>query len=381
MNTNNQPNHDDVFFQNVCSQDVYYMQIAINEAQKGSYTTRPNPAVGCVIVKDGQIIGMGYHPKAGEPHAEVFALRQAQAHHPDKLIGATAYVTLEPCSHTGRTPPCALALIDAKIARVVVAGLDPNPKVAGRGIHLLKTAGVDVCIGVLKEQAEQLNAGFLKAMKTGMPYVRLKMAVSLDGRTAMATGESKWITGPQARHDVQHLRAGSAAIITGSQTVIDDNPSLTVRSNSLGMGIDINAIQIPQPKVVVLDRRHRLNKNSPYQVCQRNDTLFWSGELGGLLKILVSEYQRHDVLVEAGSAVAGSFIEQNLIDELIIYQAPCFLGSNSRAMAEFSIDTLAKQKRYQLVSHQLVGGDLKLTLRSELSTVNKFSAEDVILAE
>lgn len=360
----NPPTSNSVFGQNTCSQDVYYMHLAISEAKKGSYTTRPNPMVGCVIVKDGQIIGMGHHPKAGQPHAEVFALRQAQTQYPDKLHGATAYVTLEPCSHTGRTPPCALALIDAKIARVVVAGLDPNPKVSGRGIHMLRRAGIDVSVGVLKKQAESLNKGFLKAMRTALPYVRLKMAISLDGRIAMASGESKWITGTSARHDVQHLRALSAAIITGSQTIIDDDPSLTVRSNSLGIDADIDATQIPQPKVVILDRQKRLNANSPYQACQRHDTLFWSGNLTDLLKNLVSTYQCYDVLVEAGGTVAGGFIEQDLLDELIIYQAPCLLGHHGKAMAKFCIDTLAQQKRYELMSYERLGQDVKLTLHA-----------------
>lgn len=374
----NHSNNDRAVSQHACSQDVYYMQLAIEEAKKGSYTARPNPAVGCVLVNNGEIIGMGHHPRAGEPHAEVFALREAQSQHPDELKGATAYVTLEPCSHTGRTPPCALALIDAGVARVVVAGLDPNPKVAGRGINLLKNAGIDVCVGVLNEQAESLNKGFLKAMRTGLPYVRLKIAISLDGRTAMASGESQWITGTPARHDVQHLRAASAAIITGSQTVIDDNPSLTVRSNSLGIYADIDARHIPPPKVVILDRRKRLNHDSPYQVCQRHDTLFWSGDLAELLKKLVSDHQCYDVLVEAGSVVAGSFIEQGLIDELIIYQAPCLLGRDGRAMADFTIDTLTEQKRYEMISHERLGQDMKLILRPTLSTVDKFSAVSII---
>ena len=207
------------------AQDRYFMMLAIEQAKRGLYTTRPNPAVGCVIVQAEQIVGQGFHPKAGEPHAEVFALKEAGT----QAAGATAYVTLEPCSHTGRTPPCALALVAAKVKRVVIAGLDPNPQVAGRGVKLLEQAGIEVTVGVLTEQAEALNRGFLKAMRTQMPYVRLKIATSLDGRTAMASGESKWITSTAAREDVQKLRAQSGAIITGSETIITDNPQLNVR--------------------------------------------------------------------------------------------------------------------------------------------------------
>lgn len=338
---------------NIMPQDTYYMSLAIEAAKQGLYTTRPNPAVGCVIVKDGQIIGQGFHPKAGEPHAEVFALNEAG----NNAMGACAYVTLEPCSHTGRTPPCAAALIKAKVARVIVAGLDPNPNVSGRGVAMLREAGIEVVVGVMQAQAEALNRGFLKAMRSGLPFVRLKIATSLDGRTAMASGESKWITGPAAREDVQSIRARSAAVITGSETVIADNPSLTVRSSRLGVDIE----QIPQPKVVILDRRARLNPASDYQVCSRADTLFWREDnLQGLLERLVAEHQCFDVLVEAGASVAGSFLQLGLVDELIIYQAPCLLGSLARSMVQLDLSSLASQLKYQCVSHTAIGNDLKL---------------------
>ncbi|MGK7731797.1 bifunctional diaminohydroxyphosphoribosylaminopyrimidine deaminase/5-amino-6-(5-phosphoribosylamino)uracil reductase RibD, partial [Acinetobacter baumannii] len=192
-------------------QDQYWMQQAIELAKRGLYSTKPNPNVGCVIVKDDQLIGEGFHPKAGQPHAEVFALRQAG----EQAQGATAYVTLEPCAHYGRTPPCAEALVKAQVKKVVVACPDPNPLVAGKGVQILKNAGIEVEIGICEDLAAKLNQGFLKAMSTGMPYVRLKVASSLDGRTAMASGESKWITGSAARQDVQHWRAISGAVITG----------------------------------------------------------------------------------------------------------------------------------------------------------------------
>ncbi|MBH0094834.1 bifunctional diaminohydroxyphosphoribosylaminopyrimidine deaminase/5-amino-6-(5-phosphoribosylamino)uracil reductase RibD [Psychrobacter sp. NZS113] len=339
------------------AQDCYFMMLAIEQAKQGLYTTRPNPAVGCVIVQATEVVGQGFHPKAGEPHAEVFALKEAGM----KAVGATAYVTLEPCSHTGRTPPCALGLIDVGIKRVVIAGLDPNPQVAGRGVVLLEQAGIEVVVGVLTEQAEALNRGFLKAMRTQMPYVRLKIATSLDGRTAMASGESKWITSTAAREDVQKLRAQSGAIITGSETVIADNPQLNVRSGQLG----ILPEQVPPPFVVVLDRRQRLahNPESSHQLCRLPSTLYWrTDDLTTLLKTLVSEYQCYDVLVEAGASVAGSFLSQQLVDELIVYQAPCLLGAQAKPMVEFNPLSLAEQLRFSVSSHEQVGSDLKLTL-------------------
>lgn len=339
------------------AQDAYFMMLAIEQARRGIYTTRPNPAVGCVLVKAGEVIGQGFHPKAGQPHAEVFALKDAGA----QAVGATAYVTLEPCSHTGRTPPCAAALIHAKVARVVIAGLDPNPKVAGRGVEMLEQAGIEVTINVLTAQAEALNKGFLKAMRTQMPYVRLKIATSLDGRTAMKNGESKWITGTAARADVQRLRAQSGAIITGSQTVITDNPSLNVRSTQLGVDIE----SIPQPLITVLDRRGRLShdRHADYHLCRQSQTVYWRDEdLPALLRYLVCEHQCYDVLVEAGASVAGSFLSQQLVDELIVYQAPCLLGSAARAMVDTHPLSLAAQLRFDYQSHEQMGADLKLVL-------------------
>ena len=222
-----------------------YMQRAIALAQLGQYATKPNPNVGCVIVKNGQIIGEGYHPKAGQPHAEVFALRQAGEH----AQGATAYVTLEPCAHYGKTPPCAEALVKAQVQKVLIACPDPNPLVAGKGVKILQDAGIEVETGLCAELAKNLNLGFLKAMATGKPYVRLKVASSLDGRTAMASGESKWITGAAARQDVQHWRAISGAVITGIQTVLADDCELNVRALD---GIDLATVV--QPKRIVPKR-------------------------------------------------------------------------------------------------------------------------------
>lgn len=333
-------------------QDVYFMELALTHACKAIYTARPNPAVGCVLVLGDKVIGQGHTQKVGEAHAEVMALKNALDNGHD-VAGATAYVTLEPCSHTGRTPPCAKALIDANISRVVVAILDPNPKVSGRGVAMLQAAGIDVMVGVCQSKARAINAGFLKAMATGLPYVRLKMACSLDGRTAMATGESKWITGELARQDVQHLRAKSAAIITGSGTVLSDNPSLNVRLTSLDLK------NIPQPKIVVVDRRGRLQQTDDYQVFQDKNTLIWRQELPELLKTLVEKYHCYDVLIEAGSVLSGAFIQADLVDELIVYQAPCVLGSTALPMFDMSINQLSKQKRFTLGEFSRLGSDTK----------------------
>ncbi|OOR83653.1 bifunctional diaminohydroxyphosphoribosylaminopyrimidine deaminase/5-amino-6-(5-phosphoribosylamino)uracil reductase RibD [Moraxella canis] len=340
-------------------QDIYYMQLAIAEAKKGIYTTRPNPAVGCVLVKDGMVIGQGYHPKAGQPHAEIFALADAKAQGFD-TEGATAYVTLEPCSHTGRTPPCADALIAADLKRVVIASLDTNPKVAGNGVKKLQNAGIEVLVGVCDQQAARLNLGFLKAMRTGLPYVRLKTASSLDGRTAMASGESKWITGSEAREDVQRLRARSAAIITGSGTIMADDPAMTVRSKQLGVDLKM----IPKPKVAIVDRRGRLSALDNYQVLNHEDTLIWRDDLLSLLQTLVSQYACYDVLIEAGSELSGAFITEGLVDELIVYQAPCILGQDARPMFACQLDQLAQQHRFELHSVDKIGNDIRLIYQS-----------------
>ncbi|OOS07404.1 diaminohydroxyphosphoribosylaminopyrimidine deaminase [Moraxella cuniculi DSM 21768] len=338
--------------------DAHYMTLAIKQAWQGIYTTRPNPAVGCVIVKDGMVVGQGFHPKAGQPHAEVFALQDAYNKGCD-VVGATAYVTLEPCSHTGRTPPCADALIEAKIGRVAIANVDPNPQVAGSGIAKLQAAGITVDVGVCSDEAAELNRGFFKAMQWQMPYVRLKVAASLDGRTAMASGESKWITGEQAREDVQKLRARSAAIITGSGTVIADNPALSVRSQLLG----VDVAQIPTPKIVVIDRSQKLSIGDDFQVLRDDNTLLWRQDILTLLKTLVQKYQCYDVLVEAGARLSAAFIQQNLVDELIVYQSPCILGSSARAMFDFNIDNLSERQQFWLQSVNHIGRDLHLIYR------------------
>ena len=238
------------------AEDHRYMSRALQLAEQGRFTTSPNPNVGCVIVAAGQIVGEGFHLRAGEPHAEVHALRMAG----EKAKGATAYVTLEPCSHFGRTPPCADALVNAGVARVVAAMEDPNPQVSGRGMRRLADAGIEVQVGLLQAQAEALNLGFIKRMRHGLPYVRLKMAASLDGRTALANGQSQWITSPAARADVQRWRAQSSAILTGADTVLADDPSLNVRWAQLPPSIQTHYAeeQIRQPIRVVIDSQQRI---------------------------------------------------------------------------------------------------------------------------
>ncbi len=354
-------------------EDQHWMQHALMLAKRGLYTTRPNPAVGCVLVKDGQIIGEGFHPKAGEPHAEVFALRQAG----DAARGATAYVTLEPCSHFGRTPPCANGLIAAQVARVVMATLDANPQVAGQGLAKLEAAGIETKVGVCQAEAQAINAGFLQTMAGGRPYVRLKVAASLDGRTAMSSGESKWITGADARLDVQHFRAMSGAIITGIGTVQADDPLLNVRSVSDGTPIDL----IPQPLRVVLDRKGQIpataqlfnDPKSVLLVSADSETTFaqinpdvekWQcASLSILLDDLKSKKQIHDVLVEAGATLSGAFIAAGLVDELIVYLAPTLLGSQARAMFDLPFSLMSEQVRWQTVSITPVGNDIRWILR------------------
>lgn len=345
-------------------QDIYYMQQAIELAKKGIYTTRPNPHVGCVIVKDAQVIGQGYHYKAGQLHAEAIALKQAREHYPSLLAGATAYVTLEPCSHYGRTPPCADALIEAGIVRVVIAVTDPNPKVAGKGIQKLQAAGIEVKSNICHDAAFQLNQGFFRTMSGGLPYVRLKTACSLDGRIAMANGESQWITGEAAREDVQRLRARSGAIITGSQTILSDNPSFNVRSQSLGVPVT----DVPQPLLVILDRRGRIDIQAQWfksQISQRPVLLIQDTriDLAALLHRLSQDYQIQDVMVEAGAGVTTAFLKAGLVDEWIIYQAPCLLGNTALSITTLNFDSMAQQYRFNLVSHETMGNDLKLVYR------------------
>lgn len=349
--------------------DLFWMRRAIELARLGQYSTKPNPNVGCVIVKDAQLLGEGFHPRAGQPHAEVFALRQAG----EQARGATAYVTLEPCAHYGRTPPCAKALVDAGVAKVVVACPDPNPLVAGKGVQILKDAGIQVEVGVAEAEARQLNLGFLKAMATGMPYVRLKVASSLDGRTAMASGESKWITGTAARADVQHWRAISAAVLTGIDTLLADDCLLNVRHLE---GVD-DIHSVVQPKRIILDRQGRLPLSA--QILQQPETVMVMGPyraelaalgvlqlepqpLATLLAQLVQQHQIYDVLVEAGATLSTAFLQEGWVDEVISYVAPTLLGRSARAMFNAEFEQMAEQLRFKLCDVTQLGDDVRLRL-------------------
>ena len=349
--------------------DLFWMRRAIELARLGQYSTKPNPNVGCVIVKDAQLLGEGFHPRAGQPHAEVFALRQAA----EQAQGATAYVTLEPCAHYGRTPPCAKALVDAGVVKVVVACPDPNPLVAGKGVQILKDAGIQVDVGVAEAEARQLNLGFLKAMATGMPYVRLKVASSLDGRTAMASGESKWITGTAARADVQHWRAISAAVLTGIDTVLADDCLLNVRHLA---GVD-DTHSVVQPKRIILDRQGRLPLSA--QILQQPETVMVMGPyraelaalgviqlavqpLATLLAQLVQQHQIYDVLVEAGATLSTAFLQEGWVDEVISYVAPTLLGRSARTMFNAEFEQMAEQLRFKLYDVTQLGDDVRLRL-------------------
>lgn len=358
--------------------DAHYMARAIELARKGLYTTHPNPRVGCVIVRDGQIVGEGWHVRAGEPHAEVHALRAAGA----LARGATAYVTLEPCSHHGRTPPCAEGLVNAGVARVVAAMQDPNPEVAGRGLKRLADAGIEVRCGVLESQARALNQGFLKRMEHGLPFVRVKLAMSLDGRTAMASGESQWITGPAARSAVQRLRAQASVVITGADTVLADGARLTVRADELGLDAEQTAQAMSRaPLRVLIDGRLRVPLDAPFfkagpalvatcvppaeQYRTGPECLVIPGENGQidlrqLLRALAAR-DVNEVLVEAGPRLAGAFAEQGLVDEYQIFIAAKFLGSTARPLLELPLTRMSEASELKIIEMRAVGDDWRVT--------------------
>ncbi|MFJ3469619.1 bifunctional diaminohydroxyphosphoribosylaminopyrimidine deaminase/5-amino-6-(5-phosphoribosylamino)uracil reductase RibD [Pseudomonas sp. NPDC090201] len=360
--------------------DASYMARALELARKGVYSTHPNPRVGCVIVRDGEVVGEGWHVRAGEPHAEVHALRQAG----DKARGATAYVTLEPCSHHGRTPPCADALVNAGVARVVAAMQDPNPNVAGRGLLRLMSAGIAVQSGVLEGEARALNKGFLKRMEHGLPYVRVKLAMSLDGRTAMASGESQWITGPEARSAVQRLRAQASVVLTGADTVLADNARLTVRPDELGLNAELTALAVTRPPLrVLIDGRLRVPLDAPFfkagnalvatcaaasareRYSDEGHELLALPSSGGhvdLRKLLVELANRgvNDVLVEAGPKLAGAFTRLGLVDEFQIFVAGKFMGSSARPLLDLPLAQMSESLELKIVEMRAVGSDWRV---------------------
>jgi diaminohydroxyphosphoribosylaminopyrimidine deaminase/5-amino-6-(5-phosphoribosylamino)uracil reductase len=350
------------------------MARALQLAERGLWTTSPNPRVGCVLVRDGQIVGEGWHEKAGEPHAEVHALRAAG----DKARGATAYVTLEPCSHHGRTPPCAEALIAAGVSRVVAAMTDPNPLVAGQGLALLQAAGIETAGGLLETEARELNIGFVSRMTRGRPWLRLKAAASLDGKTALNNGVSQWITGPDARRDGHAWRARACAILTGIGTVRDDDPQLLVR--------DVETTR--QPLRVVVDSRFeipmtaRILQDGPVLVvgavdnAEKIQMLRSAGNFVEILKNpagkvdlkamleLLARRGINEVHAEAGFKLNGSLLREGLVDELLLYLAPCLIGHDASGLFNLpGLTTLDDRRHLQIRDLRQVGADIRLIAR------------------
>jgi diaminohydroxyphosphoribosylaminopyrimidine deaminase / 5-amino-6-(5-phosphoribosylamino)uracil reductase len=361
-------------------QDHLHMSRALELASKGLFSTTPNPRVGCVLVKDGAVVGEGWHRRTGEPHAEALALAQAG----ERARGATAYVTLEPCSHFGRTPPCATALVEARVARVIAAMEDPNPEVSGQGFALLRAAGVDVRCGLLHEQALALNVGFVSRMTRGRPWVRMKIAASLDGITALANGKSQWITGEAARHDGHYWRARACAILTGIGTVKEDNPTMNVRGWETAR----------QPLRVIIDSR--LEINTAAQILQQGPGLgeslvlasaaegrpsaeqlaraknlpvaFVASNTEGKTDLLaalqyLAERGVNELHVEAGYKLNGSLIKAGLVDELLIYFAPKLLGSGQGLAAIGPLDSIDDGASFSVLEMLQIGEDFRVILQ------------------
>lgn len=353
-----------------------YMQMALDLAARGLYSTAPNPQVGCVIVADGQVVGQGWHERPGEPHAEVYALREAGA----LARGATAYVTLEPCSHFGRTPPCADALIDAAIGHVVIAQLDPNPLVAGRGVEKLKAAGISVEVGVLESAARTLNCGFRSRMERGRPWLRCKLAATLDGRTALANGASQWITGSAARADVHDFRARSGAILSTARTVLRDNARLTARSDRceqqpLRVIIDSQGLleptaslfQEPSPILLV-----HLATTAERAMHWPQHVEVWTApskakrvDLQALL-LELGRRQINEVWTECGAELAGSLLQENLIDEWVFYVAPKFFGATGRSLVDIpTFSDIADAPQCTFTDVRQIGADIRIIAKPD----------------
>jgi diaminohydroxyphosphoribosylaminopyrimidine deaminase/5-amino-6-(5-phosphoribosylamino)uracil reductase len=361
--------------------DTQMMARALQLGRRGQYSAMPNPHVGCVIVRAGQVIGEGFTCPAGGNHAEIEALREA-----GDAAGSTVYVTLEPCSHQGKTGPCADALIRAQVARVVVAMADPNPLVAGSGLAKLRAAGIAVECGVLESEARAVIPGFIARMSRGRGRVRAKMAMSLDGHTAMASGESQWITGAAARQDVQRLRAMSCAIVTGVGTVLADDCALTVRPQELGLPEEATRLaSARQPLRVVLDSRLQtpsdarvLDGGAPTLLCHDETvavpaSIVASGvqhlglhradnglDLSGLMEYLATQ-QCNEILVESGPRLAGALLQAGLLDELIVYMAPALLGHRARPLLELPLDNMADKIQLKWEDVRKVGADWRIT--------------------
>ncbi len=363
--------------------DHQFMSEALAQAQKSLYSSNPNPRVGCVIVKDGQVIGRGHTQKVGGPHAEVQALADVKARGLNAQ-GATIYVTLEPCNHTGRTPPCVDALIESKPALVVVAMSDPNPLVAGQGLERLKAAGIEVRCGLLDAEAQNLNRGFISRMTRGLPWVRLKIAASLDGKTALPNGQSQWITSPLARADGHHWRAQACAIVTGVGTVKEDDPTLNVREvqtdrQPLKIIIDSRLETPPSAKIL-----KNLDEAGVLIVCadlssadlqQKAQAFQERGieviamanpqgkvDLPKLFAYLAQEREMNEVHIESGFKLNGSMLREHCVDELLLYYAPFFMGEGIGMANVSPLQNLDLRQDWQIIDQSLFGPDLRLRL-------------------
>ena len=337
-------------------QDSQCMALALKLSMKGRSTVGANPMVGCVITRDGKIIAQDYHREYGKAHAEVNALDQIKHQAKDAIM----YVTLEPCSHHGKTPPCTKSIIKSGVKKVIVAMLDPNPLSCGKGADLLKDAGIEVDVGLLENEARELNRGFVKRMLTGLPFVTSKIAMSLDGKTAMSSGESKWITSEQSRNDVQKLRHNNQAIMTGSGTVIKDNPNLTVRLNDSEIS----------PLRVVIDSGDKITNQKLNIFSSEASTLVLNSNNSSVLSngkidlkatlIKLGEMGINNLLVEAGSGLNGAMIEMGLIDEYIIYTAPIILGSDAQSMVQIPLTKMAEKINLDIIEIRIIGEDIKI---------------------
>jgi diaminohydroxyphosphoribosylaminopyrimidine deaminase/5-amino-6-(5-phosphoribosylamino)uracil reductase len=367
--------------------DHAHMARAIQLARRGLYTTHPNPRVGCVIVRNGKVVGEGWHEYAGQPHAEINALRAAQG----QAQGADVYVTLEPCSHFGRTPPCADALLTAGVGRVIVAMQDPNPQVAGRGLERLRQAGIKTEQGLLSAEAGALNPGFISAMRRRRPFVRIKMAMSLDGRTAMASGESVWITGAAARHDVQFWRARAGAVLTGIDTVLADQPALNVRLSAEQLAI---SSAVRQPERIILDSALRCPEDAALlklpglvriYTCAQDTAKIkrlqqhgvivrrFAGQQPVLTEVLAALHEDgiNEVHVEAGATLTGRFIDEGLADELLIYMAPHLMGSAARPLFRLPLQQMQERIALDIRDIRALGDDWRILAAVGLPSTNR----------
>ena len=334
-------------------QQKEHMYRCIELAKNGIHTCKPNPRVGCVIVKDEKIIGEGWHKKTGGDHAEIMALKNCEVN-PE---GSVVFISLEPCTHKGRTAPCIEALIDAKVSKVIFSSLDPNPKVSGKSIDILSAAGIEVSHGLLEEESSELNIGFFQRMKRNRPFIRSKIGSSLDGKIALSNGESRWITSAESREDVQNLRARSCAMMTSNQTVLLDDPSLNVRIN--------NFSDDHQPLRVVIDSTMQCTGNEKiFQL--PGETMIHSKRVDEALFEHLASIEINNVLVEAGPILNGALLGLNLIDELIIYMAPCILGPDAIDMFDSPvIKKLSDRYSFAIKDLTSIGPDMKITLRKE----------------